>query len=161
MSVTAEARTVLICYDGSDRAQHAIAVTATLFPGAHAHLLNVWEPLERIVARYAAIGPYLGEGIGEADAGIESDAAALAAAGAKLADDAGMQGTPHTASLRTTVWEAVVDLAEKLDVDAIITGTRSLHGVREALANTLSHALLQHSMRPVLAIPTAAPPSAD
>ena len=27
----------------------------------------------------------------------------------------------------------------------IVTGTRSLHGVREALANTLSHALLQHS----------------
>ena len=159
--MTAEVRTVLICYDGSDRAQHAIAVTATLFPGAHAHVLNVWEPLERIVARYAAIGPYLGEGIGEADAGIETDAAALAAAGAKLAEDAGMQATPHAASLRTTVWEAVVDLAEKLDVDAIITGTRSLHGVREALANTLSHALLQHSRRPVLAIPTSAPPSAD
>lgn len=158
--MTAEVRTVLICYDGSDRAQHAIAVTATLFPGAHAHVLNVWEPLERIVARYAAIGPYLGEGIGEADAGIEADSAALAAAGAKLAEDAGMQATPHAASLRTTVWEAVVELAEKLDVDAIITGTRSLHGVREALANTLSHALLQHSRRPVLAIPTSAPPSA-
>ena len=161
MTVTAQARTVLICYDGSDRSRHAIAVTATLFPGAHAHMLHVWEPLERIVARYAAIGPYLGEGIGEADAGIESDSAALAAAGAKLAEDAGMQATAHTASLRTTVWEAVIDLAEELDVDAIITGTRSLHGLRETLANTLSHALLQHSMRPVLAIPSPAPPSAD
>jgi len=161
VTVTAEFRTVLICYDGSDRAKHAIAVTATLFPGAHAHVLNVWEPLERIVARYAAIGPYLGEGVGEADAAIEADSAALAAAGAQLAVDAGLQATPHTASLRSTVWEAVVDLAEQLDVDAIITGTRSLHGVREALANTLSHALLQHSVRPVLAIPTVAPPSAD
>ena len=159
MTVTAELRTVLICYDGSDRAQHAIAMTAALFPGAHAHVLNVWEPLERIVARYAAIGPYLGEDIGEADAGIETDSAALAAAGAKLAEDAGMQSSPHTASLRTTVWEAVVELAEELDADVIITGTRSLHGVREALANTLSHALLQRSMRPVLAIPTPAPPA--
>ena len=159
--MTADFRTVLICYDGSDRAQHAIAVTATLFPGAHAHVLNVWEPLERIVARYAAIGPYLGEGVGEADAGIEADSTALADAGAKLAVDAGLQATPHTASLQSTVWEAVVDLAEELDVDAIITGTRSLHGVREALANTLSHALLQHSARPVLAIPTVPDPSAD
>jgi hypothetical protein len=33
--------------------------------------------------------------------------------------------------------------------------------VREALANTLSHALLQHSVRPVLAIPTVPDPSAD
>ncbi len=158
--MTADFRTVLICYDGSDRAQHAIAVTATLFPGAHAHVLNVWEPLERIVARYAAIGPYLGEGVGEADAGIEAESTALAAAGAKLAVDAGLKATPHAASLQSTVWEAVVDLAEQLDVDAIITGTRSLHGVREALANTLSHALLQHSARPVLAIPTVADPSA-
>ena len=57
------------------------------------------------------------------------------------------------ASLRTTVWEAVLEVAEALDVDAIITGTRSLHGMREVLSNALSHALLQHSRRPVLAIP--------
>jgi len=147
---------VLICYDGSDRAAHAIAVTASLFPGAHAHVLNVWEPMERIVARYSALGPYLGEGIGDADNGIESEASALAQAGAKLASDAGLQPTAHTAPLRTSVWEAVCGAADQLDVDAIVTGTRSLHGVREALSNTLSHALLQHSGRPVLAIPTPA-----
>ena len=93
--------------------------------------------------------------------GLEPVLDDLAAAGAKLAEDAGLAATPHAASLRTTVWEAVVNLAEEVDADAIITGTRSLHGVREALANTLSHALLQHSMRPVLAIPSAAPPPAD
>ena len=147
---------VLICYDGSDRAAHAIAVTASLFPGARAHVLNVWEPMERIVARYSALGPYLGEGIGDADAGIEREANELAAAGAKLAGDAGLVATPQTAILRTTVWEAVVHASDELDVDAIVTGTRSLHGVREALSNTLSHALLQHSQRPVLAIPTPA-----
>ncbi|HXR13652.1 MAG TPA: universal stress protein [Solirubrobacteraceae bacterium] len=145
---------VLICYDGSERAAHAIAVTALLFPGARAHVLNVWEPMERIVARYSALGPYLGEGIGEADTGIEREATALAEAGAKLATDAGLVATPRTAALRTSVWEAVVNTSDELDVDAIITGTRSLHGVREALSNTLSHALLQHSQRPVLAIPT-------
>jgi nucleotide-binding universal stress UspA family protein len=154
VTVTDEFRTVLICYDGSDRAQHAVAVSATLFPGAHAHVLNVWEPLERVNARYAALGPYIGEGIADADADIEADAASLAAAGAQLANEAGLDATPHTASLNTTVWEAVVEVADKLDVDAIITGTRSLHGVREAFSNALSHALLQHSPRPVLAIPT-------
>lgn len=146
---------VLICYDGSDHAQHAIAVTATLFPGAEAHVLNVWEPMERIVARYAALGPYLGEGIGDADTGIEGDARKMAEAGAKLATDAGLVASARTVQNRTTVWEAVVAAADELNVDAIITGTRSLRGVREALSNTLSHALLQHSTRPVLAIPTA------
>jgi nucleotide-binding universal stress UspA family protein len=147
---------ILICYDGSDRAAHAIAVTASLFPGAQAHLLNVWEPMERIVARYSALGPYLGEGIGEADTGIEAEATALASAGAKLATDGGLVAVAHTVPMRTAVWEAVCNAAEELDVDVIVTGTRSLHGVREALANTLSHALLQHSRRSVLAIPSPA-----
>ena len=70
-------------------------------------MVNVWEPMERIVARYAAIGPYIGEGVGDADTGIAAEAADLAAAGAKLASDAGLPATPHTAQLRTSVWEAV------------------------------------------------------
>jgi nucleotide-binding universal stress UspA family protein len=154
--VTNDAPTVLICFDGSDRAGHAIEVTAKLFPGAHAHVLNVWEPIERIVARYSALGPYFGDGVGDADAGLESDSSGVAAAGAKLATDAGLDATPHTATLRTSVWEAVVEAADELNVDAIVTGTRSLRGVREVLSNTLSHALMQNSKRPVLAIPMPA-----
>jgi nucleotide-binding universal stress UspA family protein len=151
--VTDESRTLLICYDGSEHAAHAVAVTAELFPGAQAHVLNVWEPIERIIARYATLGSYVGDSAGDADVGIEAEAKSLATAGAQLAGAAGLRATAHTASLRTTVWEAVVDVAETLDVDAIITGTRSLHGVREVFSNTLSRALLQHSERPVLAIP--------
>jgi nucleotide-binding universal stress UspA family protein len=147
--------TILICYDGSERAGHAIAVCGRMFPGADAHVLNVWEPMERIIARYSALGPYLGESIGDADAGIATEAGDVAAAGARLATDAGMHATPHAVPLRTSVWEAALAVAEEVDADAIVTGTRSLHGVREVLANTLSHALLQHSRRPVLAIPMA------
>jgi nucleotide-binding universal stress UspA family protein len=146
-------RNLLLCYDGSERAQHAIAVTARLFPGGHVHVLNVWEPLERIVARYSSLGPYFGDGVGDADAGIESESRTLAEAGAKIATDAGLGATAHTATVRSSVWEAVVEAADKLDADAIITGTRSLHGVREVLSNTLSHALIQNSKRAVLAIP--------
>jgi nucleotide-binding universal stress UspA family protein len=153
MPVTDDVRTILLCYDGSDRAGHAVSVAAKLFPGAHAHVLNVWEPLERIVARYSALGPYFGDGVGDADAGIESDAGGVAEAGAKLAREGGLDATAHTAALRSSVWEAVVEAADALDAEVIITGTRSLHGVREVLSNTLSHALLQNSKRPVLAIP--------
>jgi nucleotide-binding universal stress UspA family protein len=151
--VSDDINTVLLCYDGTDPAVHAVAVAAKLFPGAHANVLNVWEPIERIVARYSALGPYFGDGVGDADAGIEAEARAMATAGAKLASEAGLEATPHTAALRTSVWEAVLEAADRLDVDAIITGTRSLHGVREVLSNALSHALLQNSKRPVLAIP--------
>jgi len=152
--VTDLAPTVLVCYDGSERAAHAIAVTAKLMPGAHAHILNVWEPIERIVARYAALGPYFGDGVGDADSDLETDALAVASVGAKLATDAGLAATPHTVEMRTSVWEAVVEAADRLDVDAIVTGTRALHGMREMLSNTLTHALLQNSRQPVLGIPS-------
>jgi nucleotide-binding universal stress UspA family protein len=117
----------------------------------------VWEPLEHIIARYAALGPYIVENVTAADTDIEGEAARTAAAGAQLASDGGLHATPRTASLHTTVWEAVVAVAEALDVDAIVTGTRSLHGVREVFSSPLTHALLQHSARPVLAIPLPAP----
>jgi nucleotide-binding universal stress UspA family protein len=146
-------RKLLLCYDGSERAGHAIAVTGRLFPGAHVHVLNVWEPLERIVARYSALSPYFGDGVGDADAGIESESMTLADAGVKLAKDAGLEATAHTATVRTTVWEAVCEAADALDADVIITGTRALRGVREVISNTLSHSLIQNSKRAVLAIP--------
>jgi nucleotide-binding universal stress UspA family protein len=51
--------------------------------------------------------------------------------------------------------------ADELAVDVIVTGTRSLHGLREVIANTLSHHLIQHSPLPVLAIPTPVGEDAD
>ena len=159
--MSAESRTVLLCYDGSPQSQHAAAVAGALFPGAHAHVLHVWEPIERIVARYAVLAPFMGEELGEADAGGEAESNKLAAAGVALASTAGLHATPYVTQLRTSVWEAVLEAADTLGADVIITGTRSLHGLREVISNTLSHALIQHSPRPVLAIPTPVPEAAD
>ena len=146
--------TILLCFDGSDQSKHAAGVTGELFAGGDVHVLNVWEPVERIVARYAVLAPYMGEELGAADDSAEAESAATAAAGVELAAAAGLHPKAHTAKLVTSVWEAVLEVADALDVDVIVTGTRSLHGVREMVSNTLSHALIQHSPRPVLAIPT-------
>ena len=56
--------TILLCFDGSDQSKHAIGVSGELFAGAQAHVLNVWEPVERIVARYAVLAPFMGEELG-------------------------------------------------------------------------------------------------
>ncbi|MGD0197810.1 MAG: universal stress protein [Solirubrobacteraceae bacterium] len=149
------APTQLICFDGSDRAEHAIAVAARLFPGASAKVLHVWEPVEHIVARYAVLAPYLGEELGDAGASAEKQSAGVAQKGADLAKAAGLDASAHNVTLTTSVWQAVIDASKSLDADLIITGTRSLHGVQEMLAGTLSHSLLQHSRVALLAIPMA------
>ena len=148
--------TILICFDGSDRAANAIAVAGKLFPGATAKILHVWEPIEHIVARYAILAPYLGEEIPAADAGAKKQSDGIAEDGVKLAASAGLNASAHSVTLANTVWEAVIEAATQLGADVIITGTRSLHGARELLAGTLSHSLLQHSAVPLLAIPTPA-----
>lgn len=148
-----EARTVLLCYDGSEQARNAVAVTAAMFPGARTEVLHVWEPIERIVARYAALAPFMGEELTDADTSVEAESAKVAAAGAALAQEAGLVAGSRTAELESTVWGAILAVAAAIDADVIVTGTRSLHGLREMVSNTLSHALIQHSARPVLAIP--------
>jgi len=159
--VSDERCTLLICYDGSPAADHAAEAAGKLFPGARAHLLYVWEPVERIIARYAVLAPFMGEQVGAVDADVEAEAGRVAAAGVEIASRGGLEATPCTAQLQSTVWEAVLATAEKLAAGVIVTGTRSLHGVREVIANTLSHHLIQHSQRPVLAIPTPVPDSAS
>lgn len=149
-----ESSTILLCYDGSPQADHAVEVAGRLFPGARTHVLYVWEPVERIIARYSVLAPFMGEEVGAADADVAAEAERVATAGAERARAAGLDGVARTAELESTVWEAVLGVAEELKVDAIVTGTRSLHGLREVIANTLSHHLIQHSPRPVLAIPT-------
>jgi nucleotide-binding universal stress UspA family protein len=101
--------TLLLCYDGSDRAAHAVAVAGRLFPGATAKVVHVWEPVEHIVARYAALAPYLGEQITEADADAARESSLVAEEGAKHAKDAGLAASAHNVTLATTVWEAVID----------------------------------------------------
>ena len=148
-------KTLLICYDGSARAKNAIEVAAKLFPGARAKVLHVWEPVEHIVARYAVLAPYLGDDVDRADQGVEAESATIAQEGADLATASGLHATAHTETLKTSVWEAVIESSRALEADLVVTGTRSLHGVHELLVGTLSHALLQHSHTPLLAIPTA------
>lgn len=147
--------TILLCYDGSPQADHAAEVAGRLFPGARAYVLYVWEPIERIIARYSVLAPFMGEEVGAADADVATEANRVAAAGVALAQRAGLDAVAHTAELRNTVWEAVLEAAEQLDAGVIVTGTRSLHGLREIVSNTLSHHLIQRSGRPVLAIPAA------
>ena len=88
-----ERRTILLCYDGSPQAEHAAAVAGRLFPGARVHVLYVWEPVERIVARYAALAPFMGEEMGAADADIEAEADKVIARGVELARGAGLDAT--------------------------------------------------------------------
>src|SRR5215213_11708195 len=62
-------------------------------------------------------------------------------------------GTVADAHLRTgAVAEEIVALADQLEVDLIVVGSRGLRGIRRALAGSVSESVFRHSHCPVMVV---------
>ena len=150
---------ILICYDGSDDAKAAIKQFGALLPGAAATVLTVWEPFAA-----AASGSAKGRlsplavitNVDEANDTMRAEAGAVAAEGAQLANEAGLQAEPATDEQGESVAGAILSSADRLDADVIVLGSRGQGGLGSLLLGSVSHRVLQHADRPVLVIPSPA-----
>lgn len=154
---------ILICYDGSDDAQAAIKHVAGLLPGAPATVLTVWASFSTVASgsprgRLSPLAVITN--VDEANAKLLAEARQVAAEGAQLANEAGLQAEPATDERGESVAEAILSAADKLDADVIVIGSRGQDGLVSLLLGSVSHRLLQHASRPVLVIPSA-PVAAD
>jgi nucleotide-binding universal stress UspA family protein len=93
---------------------------------------------------------------GDIDAATEQAARARATEGAERATAAGLVADPRIAVRNDGVAGAILAVAEDLDADAIVVGTRGLTGLRSMLLGSVSHAVLQHANRSVIVVPSAA-----
>ena len=148
---------ILICYDGSTDAKSAIEHAGQLMKDHAATVLTVWQPFAEVMRQTGAFG--LGSGavpdVEEIDNRSRSAALALAEEGAKLAVDAGLGADALTVAQETTIAEAILSEARRLDASAIVTGTRGLTGVKSLLLGSVSHAVIQHADRAVVVVPSA------
>jgi nucleotide-binding universal stress UspA family protein len=144
---------LLICYDASPEATDAIAFVASLIPGARAVVVTVWKPIiEELLA-----GPPDAPPISDpADANERQHQAALVVAeqGARLASKAGLHAEAGVVQATDSIWEAIEDAADRFHAQLIACGTRR-SGVAAALPGNLASALVQHSSRAVLVVPSA------
>jgi nucleotide-binding universal stress UspA family protein len=138
---------ILICYDGSEGAKHAIEAAAGLLDGHLAVVLAVGPPLTAEES-YAALGTLV-PSFQELN---ESDALDRAKEGAELAQSAGFAAEAR-AEVAAPTWEGVIDVADEIDAAAIVIGSRGLTGAKEALSGSVSHAVAEHAGRPVLIVP--------
>ncbi|MEV0164568.1 nucleotide-binding universal stress UspA family protein [Nonomuraea fuscirosea] len=145
--------TILIAYDGSDDAKAAIAFAGRQFPGQQAVVLTVWERLAMTTARASAGLMMTFDQTGVEDEAVAEAMTALARQGAELARQAGLEATPRCEPDSVAVWSTIVDVADELDADLIVTGTRGLGGVRSLLLGSTSDRVLHHARRPVLVVP--------
>lgn len=147
---------MLIAYDGSENARRAVEYAGRYLTANRAVVLTAWEPMVRQAARLTGISGVM-QPDWVTDDEIEdvafSDAKTVNAEGLKLAGLAGLNAEARTVECTTTIWNAIVDVADELDVDIIVAGTRGATGIKALLHSSVADAVLKHCHRPVFLVP--------
>ncbi|GGC62482.1 universal stress protein [Hoyosella rhizosphaerae] len=147
---------VLIAYDGSENAKRAIRHAGHFLSASRAVVVTAWEPLARQAARISGLSGVMQPGwvpdVSAEDAAL-ADAKMINEEGIDLAQKAGLQSEGRCIETITTVWAAIVDIANELDVNIIVTGTRGATGLRALLHSSVADQVLKHCHRPVLIVP--------
>jgi nucleotide-binding universal stress UspA family protein len=143
---------ILICYDGSDSAKHAIDAAAEILGPRRAVVLDVGSPLTAAesLAVMAPVAP--SAAFEELN---EDDARQRAQVGADRARRAGFDAESR-ADLAAPTWQGIIDVADEIDAAVIVLGSRGLDGARELLEGSVSHEVAQHAGRPLLIVPPPA-----
>lgn len=150
--MTAASDLVLIGYDGSAGADHAIDVAGALLSGGRAEIVHAWEPVSSAAARSAVYAV----AYDTSGAMVERErelADAVAARGVARAQAAGFDATGGAHSGAGPLWQTIVARAEEVSPRLIVMGTRGLTGVRSALLGSVSHHVTSHAHVPVLTVP--------
>jgi nucleotide-binding universal stress UspA family protein len=147
---------ILIAYDGSDDAKAAIQYAAKLMPGFATTVLTIWEPFATMLDRTPETLRPLAQ-VRDADDIDRKEAHAAEESskeGAEMARAAGLDATPLITSLNGSTADTIIGQAGRLDVDAIVVGSRGLTGMA-LLLGSVSLAVLQNADRAVVVVPSA------
>jgi nucleotide-binding universal stress UspA family protein len=141
---------VLLCYDGSEDAKHAIRESAALLGPRPAVVLSVWQDAAALPAM-AWAGAALPDLEDIFDAARDG-ALRTAEDGAGIARAAGFDATAAVAEAKGPIWVAVEAAAEEHGADGIVVGSRGLSGVKSILLGSVSNGVVHHARRPVLVV---------
>jgi nucleotide-binding universal stress UspA family protein len=102
---------------------------------------------------FGMVAPYGDDG---ADARVEKAALATATNGAERATSAGLEAQSRIVNRRDDIAVDILAVADELDADVIVLGTRGRGGLKSLMLGSVSNAVLHHADRPVLVIPSPA-----
>ena len=151
---------IVLCYDGSADAQAAIDRAGLLMAGSDATVLVIWETVLEAMPRHGSFGmgfgmvaaPYGDNGAG--DAAIKQAAVDTAADGVKRAAAVGLIAQPRVVNRGADIAAVILAEAADLEADVNVLGTRGLGGVKSLMLSSVSNAVLHHSDRAVLVVPS-------
>ncbi|MDA0183698.1 universal stress protein [Solirubrobacter phytolaccae] len=149
---------VLIAYDGSPAADHAIDVAGALLPGRTATVVHVWASQYRRSRAVSAIARgEISDVVSVLDQALADEAAAITAQGAERASATGLDAIGETVESRSGVWRTVRTLAADKRASLVVTGARGIGGARSALLGSVSSGLVHNADTPVLVVHAEAP----
>ena len=149
---------VLIAYDGSDTARRAVREAGKLFGSRQVLVVTVWEPGLAYVTEVPMpelempMVPVDIEGTRELEEELHQRAVRTARSGAELARSVGLEAKGLAVADEVHVADAIVGLARKRGVAAIVVGSRGLKGLRARLEGSTSNAVLKHAPCPVVVV---------
>ena len=150
---------ILIGYDGSDTARRAVQEAAELFTPRRALVATVWEPglayqVGAMSTDPTGLGPAPVDPVAaqEVDDASQAHADRVAEEGAALAKSLGLQAEALAVADESVVADAIVEVARKRGVAAVVVGSRGLSGLRARLEGSTSNAVAKHASCPVLLV---------
>jgi nucleotide-binding universal stress UspA family protein len=148
---------VVIGYDGSDHARAAIASAGRLLAGREAIVVHAWESMVRHSLAGRAIAAFPNDEVravvGDVDEHFREQAAAIAAEGATLAREHGLQARPELAEADGPAWRGLLAAARTASAAAVITGSRGRGELASTVLGSVSSGLVHNADLPVLVVP--------
>jgi nucleotide-binding universal stress UspA family protein len=143
---------LLLCFDGSEDARHAIERAGALFAGRRALVATVWQPIADLNSLAWTGTTATPVDVIELNRVAAEDGARVADEGARLALEAGLEAQPFAVEASGSVSKTIVEIADRQNAAAIVMGSRGLTGVRSMLLGSVSSGVLHRADRPTLVI---------
>lgn len=146
---------VVVGYDGSPMASAAIEAGGALFPQAHAWITYLWMPpfaSERLRHRLRPLARDVSDFIEMVEREGEREAERLVARGVTAAGAAGWDAEPLLKHTWGVEGLRLAQLAEQVQADLVLVGSRGLGGTQAALGS-VSDTVVHYTARPVLVVP--------
>ena len=143
---------LLLCYDGSEDAKHAIESAGAVLAARPALLVTVWQPiasLDSVVWSGMIVGV---DNFVELDRAAAEAGGRVADEGVRIAQQAGLEAEPLAIKATGPVWKTIIETADRHDAAVIVIGSRGLTGVRSMLLGSVSSAVAHHADRPTLVV---------
>ena len=143
---------LLLCYDGSEDAKHAIEHAGRLLGGRDALVVTVWQGTPALGSLAFAGATDSMFNFAKVNRAAAERGGRVAADGVRIAEQAGLRAEPVAVEATGPVWKAIVEIADRHDAATIVVGSRGLTGLRSMLLGSVSNAIVHHADRPTLVI---------